>query len=49
MGVRGFIRICAPIGCGSAAIVWLGSCGCKGSAVSDGEPLAAGIYRDAAE
>jgi hypothetical protein len=30
MGVRGFIRICAPTGCESDAIAWLGSCGCKG-------------------
>ena len=34
MGVRGFIRICAPTGFGSAAIASLGSCGCMGSAVS---------------
>ena len=44
MGVRGFIRICAPTGCGSAAIAWLGSCGCMGSAVFDG---GAGAHRPA--
>ena len=35
MGVRGFITICAPTGFRLAAIASLGSCGSRGSAVSD--------------